>query len=119
MRKAVLPAIIFLFISCNKEPLAATNVLLRISNETPKTFKQVLTSTESFDNVKAMSTTGYQSFQQIISVPSAILINNNDTVSAGLVVIDWPTYITMGKYMLKIKTDTLTASGYSCEYVQE
>jgi hypothetical protein len=119
MRKVVLPVIVFLFISCNKQPYPATSVLLRIKNETSKSFTQVITTNESFNNVQAMSTTDYQPFQQIVSVPSAILISSSDTAYAGLIVIDYQTYITTGKYTLEIKTDTLAASGYNCAYIKQ
>jgi hypothetical protein len=119
MRKILFPALIFLLIACNKEPMPATSVLVRIDNETNQSFTQVLTSNESFNDVAANSTTGYQSFSQIISLPSCTLISGSDTSYAGHIPIDNPTFIITGKYTLQIKTDSTTATGYSCEYKEE
>ena len=99
--------------------MPATNVLLRIHNETNKSFTQILTSNESFNDVAANSTSGYQSFFQIFSVPSCTLISGNDTSYAGYYPLDNPTFITTGKYTLQIKTDSTTATGYSCGYKEE
>jgi hypothetical protein len=119
MRNTLFVAFIFLFVACNKEPMPATSVLLRIHNETNQNFTQVLTSNENFSNVDANSTSGYQSFFQILSMPSCTLISGTDTSYAGHIPIDNPTFITTGKYTLEIKTDTTTVTGYSCEYKEE
>lgn len=120
MRKIFLPALIFLLlIACNKQPMPVTIVLLRIQNETNKSFTQVLTSNESFNNVNANTTSAYQSFFQILSIPSCIMISGTDTSYAGHIPIDNPAFITTGKYTLQIKQDTTTATGYSCVYKQE
>ena len=119
MRKILFPALIFLLIACNKEPMRATSVLLRIHNETNQSFTQVLTNNESFSNVAANAISDYQSFVQIISSPSCILISGSDTSAAGYLPIDDVTFIITGKYTLEIKTDATTATGYSCAYKED
>jgi hypothetical protein len=119
MRKILFCGFIFFFVACNKEPMPATNVLLRIHNETNQNFTQVLTSNESFSNVDTNSTSDYQSFFQIPSMPSCTLISGSDTTYAGHIPIDNPTFITTGKYTLQIKIDTTVVTGYSCEYKEE
>ena len=118
MKKILLPALI-LFIACNKQPMPATNVLLRIHNETNKNFTQVLTTNGGFSDVAANSTSGYQSFFYIRSLPFCTLISGSDTSYAGETPVDNPILITTGKYTLQIKTDTTTATGYSCAYKEE
>lgn len=119
MRKIFLPALILLLIACNKQPMPVTNVLLRIHNETNKSFTQVLTTNGGFNNVGPYATSDYQSFFYIRALPFCTLISATDTSYAGQIPVDNPDLITTGKYTLQIKQDTTTATGYSCLYKQE
>jgi hypothetical protein len=121
MWKTILPVCLCLagFFSCNKEPMPENPVFLRIENETSQNFLQVLTSGESFDGVKAFSTTQYQTFMSILSAPSAELISSTDTTYAGTVATDYPTLIEDGKYTLEIVEDSTTHSGYNCMYKKD
>src|ERR1700759_5505329 len=112
MRYILIVGFIF-FVSCNKEPMPVTTVLLRIDNETNQSFTQVVTNNASFTNVQAMSTTNYYTFTQILSMPSCTLINGSDTSYAGHIPIDNPAFISTGKYTLQIKTDATSFTGYS------
>ena len=102
--------------SCNKEPVPEDVVQLRVENQTRQNFLQVITSGESFDSVSALSTTSYRPFMKIISVPSAEIRTATDTVFAGLLIIDYPSFIESGKYTLQIVEDSSTHSGYNCIY---
>ena len=104
--------------SCNKEALQKP-VLLRIENKTPVNFTHVLTNGESFDNVNAFSEAPYRSFEKIISAPSVVLITETDTAYAGLMFIDYPSYIEKGKYTLQIVEDSLAYYGYNCVYIED
>lgn len=112
-----LSGILVFFIACNKDDAA---VLVRVNNATSLELKEVLTSNRVFKNVHPSETTSYQSFDNAIKPPTALLVTtNNDTLLAGLYYSDALGVLSTGKYTMKIYNDTTLVSGYNCVYIKD
>ena len=116
MKKIILLAVVSItaLFSCKKN--VENNVSLRIENKTTQNFKEVQSNGQSFGTVNAGAITEYKQFEKIVDVPFVTLITASDTISAGKVYIDFPSYYTRGKYTLQIITDTSAYYGYDCVY---
>ena len=117
MKKLIVICVLFIISACTKN--SSDSVFIRIQNNTTVNFKAIIVMNKVYKNVSVSEVTSYQSFENILSLPFARLVsNNNDTTYAGNIYIDWYSYLDKGKYTLKIFKDTSTATDFNCEYIK-
>jgi hypothetical protein len=111
-------AVLFCLHACSKT--GEEHIAIRVENNTVQNFKEVLVNNKSYKNVQASSTTSYQFFESLLSIPDATgILGNNDTTYIGALYYDWLEYLPEGKYTLKIFDDTSTISNFNCAYIKD
>lgn len=114
--------VIFIFLilsSCSKSK--DNHVAIRVHNNTRDYFTSVIVNSKSFTDINPFTTSDYKVFNQVSDLPIAQLINAaNDTLYAGYLYYDPSfTFLSEGKYTLKIYKDTSTNDGFNCQYIKD
>ena len=111
-------AVLFCLHACSKT--GDEHIAVRVENNTTQNFKEVLVNSKSYKNVEPSSTTSYQFFESLLSIPAATaILDNNDTIYIGELYFDWFESLPEGKYTLKIFDDTSTISNFNCAYIKD
>lgn len=103
--------------SCKKNSTDLT--MMRIQNMTSVKFDSASSNGQQFGSISAGGETQYHSFDKVVDLPSAWLTIAGDSIFVGHIYIDFPSYLTAGKYTMQVFVDTSTSSGYNCVFIKD
>jgi hypothetical protein len=114
-------AVFIMLLSCTKQHPKVSSVLIRIKNNTNKSFVNVIKNDSEFGSINVGAITTYKPFDEVIAYAGAQIVIQKDTMYAGNLYCGTPPlpYLEKGKYTLEIFEDNNSWRGYNAKYIKD